>query len=353
MDDQESRIEFERISMLYANAPKIIAGNGLMTLFLAYILYDFMPLGDVLAWFLLALFLQFPRIILARFFKRDLDKEKVNDGNISAHEIYWVIATIPVSIALSGVVFFPAEGTQLVILILLITMLCAGNLLNSSASLKTVALDNGIIIVPAVFKLLFSPEPHLTTVGLFYMTLIVVFSSYALSLNHILVENIRYKINSESLSLFDPLTKLRNRRGMDIFIERLVPRAQRTGQAFGVMLIDIDHFKKYNDTYGHSAGDEALVNVAETLVHETRQDDFVVRYGGEEFMVILPDTKIEKLQQTAERICEAIRSGTDVTISAGLATYNEKTSFDEMVEKADKALYDAKEAGRDRFMIAS
>ena len=118
------------------------------------------------------------------------------------------------------------------------------------------------------------------------------------------------------------------------------------------MLLDIDNFKLFNDKFGHSAGDELLVKVSEILEDCSRDQDLTVRYGGEEFLLVLPSTSLESAQILVDRIRSAIKENTDVTFSAGIAMHSENLTFDQLVEKADKCLYAAKTEGRDRYILA-
>jgi diguanylate cyclase (GGDEF)-like protein len=160
----------------------------------------------------------------------------------------------------------------------------------------------------------------------------------------------------------DPLTGLFNRRYMQESLEREIHRALRRRRALAVMMLDIDHFKRYNDTFGHAAGDEALRLVAETLLHSVRSDDLACRYGGEEFLVILPECSLPQAAIRAEEIRERLKDlhreraselPAAVTVSIGVAAFKETADEAEPLLKcADEALYQAKREGRDRVVIA-
>lgn len=165
------------------------------------------------------------------------------------------------------------------------------------------------------------------------------------------------------LSVTDPLTKLHNRRYFDETLQAELSRAVRTQQPLALILVDIDHFKSINDTYGHLVGDECLKLVATTLrqvVH--RSADLVARYGGEEFAVVLPATAADDAAEMANRLRQAIErvqfihAGKRVSLSASLGVAaREPTTYDtpnRLITAADEALYRAKEAGRNRVMLA-
>lgn len=165
----------------------------------------------------------------------------------------------------------------------------------------------------------------------------------------IAIENARLYEETKMFALHDPLTGLANRRMMNIVFERTLNRARRLKEPFSLMMLDIDRFKKYNDTYGHSAGDELLIKIATLILKETRQIDLVVRYGGEEFLVLLPETDLTRACEAAERVRKTVEAHTGVTISIGIASYSKEIQSEkELIGKADKALYKAKQNGRNR-----
>lgn len=165
------------------------------------------------------------------------------------------------------------------------------------------------------------------------------------------------------LSNRDFLTGLFNRRYLMSELEKEFYRAKRMGRDLSVLMIDIDYFKRCNDTYGHKVGDQVLVKVAQTIGDQLRRFDLLARYGGEEFIIALPETGSAGAEQVAERYrrnVESLRVAADdriisVTISIGVATYSEANydNLDELIEAADAKLYEAKAAGRNRVMVAA
>lgn len=163
------------------------------------------------------------------------------------------------------------------------------------------------------------------------------------------------------LAGLDPLTSCTNRRRGAELLEQEFARARRAEKSVGVLMLDLDSFKNVNDTYGHLAGDEVLVRAAETAQACLRAADVLVRYGGEEFMAVLPDVDSESLLQIAERIREAVSRETvgsdgdsiSVTTSVGAALYpGSATTSNALLREADTALYLAKAQGRDRVILA-
>jgi len=176
------------------------------------------------------------------------------------------------------------------------------------------------------------------------------------------VANIRLREALRAQSIKDPLTGLYNRRYLAEMMEREIRRAVRAEQSLGVLMLDLDHFKKFNDTYGHDAGDTVLREAASFLTRSIRVEDIVCRYGGEEFVVILPTADLNAAHTRAERIRSKMRelavlhqgqSLGMVTVSIGVAALPQHgTSPKALIEAADAALYRAKREGRDRVAVA-
>lgn len=153
---------------------------------------------------------------------------------------------------------------------------------------------------------------------------------------------------TRTLALHDALTGLANRRLMETDLERDLARSKRSDEPLSALMIDIDHFKRYNDSHGHVAGDRLLQAVARTISEEIRATDLGARYGGEEFTVILPNTTIKNALGVAERIRSAVEMSTGVSVSIGAASLQPGMDALKLIEKADEALYRAKQNGRNR-----
>jgi diguanylate cyclase (GGDEF)-like protein len=165
--------------------------------------------------------------------------------------------------------------------------------------------------------------------------------------------------NLSLLAYYDELTGLFNRRFFDLNMEREIKTAQRQKCQVSLIMIDIDNFKKFNDTYGHQKGDEVLEGVSGIIRAQIRETDFACRYGGEELVVILPETTIADAQKVAEKIRRSvaelspIQFNVQVTISLGVARSSSILNTPELLFKAaDKAVYQAKEGGRNRVIVA-
>jgi diguanylate cyclase (GGDEF)-like protein len=173
--------------------------------------------------------------------------------------------------------------------------------------------------------------------------------------------NLRLRERLRIQSIRDALTGLYNRRYLDETLPREISRAKRGGQTLCLMLLDIDHFKEFNDTYGHDAGDFVLKSLAKHIHSFIRESDIACRSGGEEFVIILPETSIE----TASKRAEDLRAGTAqnelnfnnesigrITISIGVSAYPQYgEEINTLIKSADEAMYQAKQGGRNRVVV--
>lgn len=176
------------------------------------------------------------------------------------------------------------------------------------------------------------------------------------------IANIRLRDALRTQSVRDALTGLYNRRFLEELLERELRRANRSAQSLGILMIDLDHFKSFNDTFGHEAGDAVLRETADLLLKSVRAEDFVCRFGGEEFVIVLPTAALSASISRGERLRSRIKQLTILhqgksmgmlTISVGVAVFPEHgSSPKELLAAADAALYEAKHNGRDQVRAA-
>lgn len=172
------------------------------------------------------------------------------------------------------------------------------------------------------------------------------------------IEQLKNRIREQSIR--DPLTNLYNRRFLNEFMERELALARRNQKPLAVVMLDLDHFKQLNDQFGHQTGDKVIEMVAKHLLRQSRRTDVLFRYGGEEFLVILPNTNASQAQHLAEnwRVhveqaqVFAKHQAVNITLSAGISIYPEhgSTAFN-LIQAADEALYQAKAAGRNQVVM--
>lgn len=163
----------------------------------------------------------------------------------------------------------------------------------------------------------------------------------------------------EKMALLDPLTELANRRYIELNMQIKLNEMRRYSRPFGILFMDIDHFKKVNDLHGHDIGDKVLVMVANTFVKNVRGSDIIGRWGGEEFLAIIPNINEDQLYFTANKLCVLVeQSGfsldsgiVQVTVSIGATLAQPKDTIETLLERADKLLYYSKATGRNRVSI--
>jgi diguanylate cyclase (GGDEF)-like protein len=178
----------------------------------------------------------------------------------------------------------------------------------------------------------------------------------------IALSNLRLLESMRQRATVDELTGLYNRRFFEDFARKQMAISQRRSTSFGVIMMDLDHFKSYNDEFGHEVGDRILRQFAKTVTHAIRETNVAARFGGEEFVVILPETGVKECMIVAERIRSAVTqmpmpAGTDrapaqITVSLGVAVYPDHgRTFEELLLASDRALYESKRAGRNRSTL--
>ncbi|KYN85147.1 histidine kinase [Vibrio cidicii] len=182
----------------------------------------------------------------------------------------------------------------------------------------------------------------------------------ALGFTFPLMVNARLVINIYNTSLLDPLTNLYNRRAMEDMVPRELSRVERTHSELSIILLDIDHFKQVNDQYGHQVGDVTLSGIGQLLNTHLRGQDLSFRIGGEEFLILLPDTNLdnalvvaEKLRQIMSETLFSAKQQEPCTASFGVAQLLQHDEWDSLLNRADAALYLAKRKGRNRVCLVS
>ena len=205
-----------------------------------------------------------------------------------------------------------------------------------------------------------------TTIFIIIFALIISYSIYRINLERARLEKIKLeqKVKErtqeiERISQIDKLTGLPNRRHLDELLQQEFKRTVRFNHDVSLMVLDLDYFKRVNDTYGHLAGDAVLQKMGEIIQSEIRETDIAGRFGGEEFVVMLPESSPHIAQHVARKLCDAVRQCEftfekqliPVTISIGISAYDDSVEeLQILFQQADSALYAAKEKGRDRFI---
>ncbi len=172
----------------------------------------------------------------------------------------------------------------------------------------------------------------------------------------VVVRNFTRQKQAERMAAIDPLTHAYNRRKFSELLDQEIKSVERNDRSFSMVMLDIDHFKRINDTHGHDAGDYVLKRMTNIIRENIRKRDILSRYGGEEFVIILPERNLKGAIAVAERIRKVIESACfdkvgHITISAGVSDFIQGDNRDSVFKKADNALYIAKNGGRNRVSV--
>lgn len=352
-DDDKLEFDFERICVLYSNTATGYIGMAAAAVCMAYLISTMSSTESAVYWFVGLMVAYLPRVLMSRHFNSRIENGEIDKTNAAPWENYFALASIPPFVVFATAVFMPYGENELISLMYYSTVslaLIAGGILTYSTSLPAILLFLHVAILPLIARIFLVDDPIAMIIGVTLVVAYILLIRLIPTQHKVLLENIGLKIENRSQSLTDPLTNLSNRRRLQLHMENLIPASIRRNDPFSIILLDVDYFKQYNDTHGHNAGDEALVKVSNILKDCSRDQDLVVRYGGEEFLLVLPSTNVEAATILVERISKAIREQTEVTISAGLAMHSPDIDFKELVRQADVKLYSAKTGGRDRYV---
>ena len=348
-------IEYERINLLFHTAQIATAGLVVGYLSLLFAFKDLLELKHLILWSVIFFIILLTRVFTIIYIKRKNSIEPISFVSLQKYETFYMILSFFTGLIFSSTLYMPFNDNHLVItmfIVMILMGLSAGAAISSNASIKVVVTFLATTTFPILFFTLYQAEYYYYLIAFTYAFFSLILLRITLSGNKVVVENIYLKEKTREESLRDQLTGLWNRRSLELFIEKLIPKSIRDKKTFSIILLDIDFFKKYNDDFGHLKGDEALVNIANILQNVLRENDLAVRFGGEEFLVVLPETDLSIAQEITQRIIKSIGINTENTISAGIASYSENMNFKEVVKLADDALYQAKENGRNQFIIA-
>ena len=321
-----------------------IAANFVVIMTSAFFITDCITVGGF-SWYTLPIRLGFFLMEIIHWFiykkVKDYRKKRIILTSVP-HMAFWCMFYC-------HIIMNEAGSTTMAILLLFFALLTSGFTMPYHLTIiSTVA----FAVESALMLILLPPSDLLVSciyIGVALM--VILFTNYSIDQNY----SIQYKAEEElkKISITDTLTGVYNRKKLaDIMIKgtrRLKGRLPIT-----ILMIDIDHFKRVNDTYGHQAGDKVLKNVALTISELTRSEDIVIRWGGEEFVVLLINSDLEGAVAVGSRIREAVEKSKvtiSVTISVGVAAYND--NLDEAIRTADHRLYIAKENGRNQVVSIS
>ncbi len=350
---KRSEVDFERISILYRHAPTTLAGVLVAFATLLLVIWDSLSPDLLLLWSGLVMLSLLPRILLMYGYHRELRNGEPELVDSRRWEKLWAAATAFLAVALVSLAYFPFQSNELLCILFIAMMLLgmdAGSIISSNTSFLTVMVFFNLTCLPFIVRCFLQGEYYYNVLGGFFSIFYLVFYRFAHLSNQTITRSIELQYENKLLSLKDSLTGLWNRRSLHPYVDQLIRQKKRNQETFSVVLLDVDHFKQINDTHGHCVGDEVLRQVATCITHCSREGDLVIRYGGEEFLVIMPSSDIDIAASVAERILRSVKSVCNITVSAGVAAYTSQQDFDELIREADRAMYIAKNDGRNRVV---
>lgn len=360
-----SNVHPKLIEVVIDQTPRAMAAMLLVSFAYFFIFIQFIPLKFMFSWLLFQVVLAVYRLHNAKMFKKHLknkDTKKVNKN-----EIYFMILNVFQALmwAISSllVVIYADQPFEFVMFVVSIGVITAATL-SMSALYKAYLIFIFSLIIPQIMIMLYyGKEQHIALIIfiLIYIPAIILLSKAMLTSRissieaHEALEKSTEKFRQ--LSIIDTLTNIYNRRYFFEMAQNLILMASREQHKTALLMLDVDYFKRINDTYGHQAGDFVLVELAKSIKEMMRSSDLFARVGGEEFSILLNNTSLVKAQIIAEKIRKMIEEkefiyntvSIKTTVSIGLSEVNKENFLLENIYKnADTQLYKAKEMGRNR-----
>ena len=349
------QLEYERITDFFSKTRGVYGGVIINLIITSQLIIPYTTLKALTYWIIATIVCYIPRIIYTFQYFKAKKLQKLNVGNITQWENRIFLTSIMPFIAYSSIAFLPFEGDVrigfLVASLSLITLLVGGVIIYSSSK-KVVYLYLYTCLSCLIARCIYEGNYHFYLLGTYFLIILIFVKALIKTRYDNYIEHIELRLQFEKESLTDPLTGLPNRRHMEIFMEKFMPASRRAGHEFQIVMIDIDYFKNYNDTHGHLQGDKILADLAAIVNKNIQSSDFFVRYGGEEFVLILTAISSEGSLPLLTELMQKIEQELQVTISLGLASSSMSDDYNQLLKLADKALYQSKQQGRNQINMA-
>lgn len=351
----QKELEFERICDFFSKTRSVYLGLTFTILFASQLIAPYTTRKAIGFWVLATVICYIPRIIVTLRFFSARKAQQVTIDNVSQWEKRVYLHSFLPFVAFSSIAFMPFEGdvfSGVAIAALALVALLSGGVIIYSSSLKVITLYLYVSLGCLIVRCLYEGGYNFYILALYFLIMIVIVRKLIKTQYQKFVDHLVTRLHFEKASLTDPLTGIANRRHLEIFLKSFIPVSHRTKNEFQVVMMDIDHFKEYNDSHGHREGDELLINLAGLVNKHIRSSDFLARYGGEEFALILTVNNPETAFEFLNNLIEDIENKLGITISAGVASSDMSDSFEHLLDLADQALYQSKQQGRNRVSLA-
>ena len=362
--DLQHQMLVESLMFLYRSMPSSALGHVFAGVFVVYALWEVMAPTTLIIWLTVLTVVASFRLVATLWVEKRLHDASVAQIEQWAFFLLFCALLQTVTWGASVFLIWPEDFAHRAFLVVALAGIIAAGGIILALHQRSFAIYCLPIAIPAVIQLVMSG----TRLELILAVLLVFYSGILfVSVNrlaNVFQEGLRIRLLTQTESRTDALTALANRRGFDEALHDLWQQAIRTNQSMSLLIIDVDHFKLYNDYYGHPKGDIALKKVGELLSNiASRSTDLCARIGGEEFAVLMPATDLEGSRQVAEAIQTELTNAriphrnSDrgfLTVSVGLnvTTPDRQSSADLFMMETDQALYEAKESGRNKISLA-
>jgi diguanylate cyclase (GGDEF)-like protein len=361
----ERQILAESLGYLYRSMPSAVMGHVVASSLIVASLYDVINHTKLVIWLGAVFAVGALRFLVTRRVEREqIDSDEITVIRRRAN-ILATLAFVQASIWGCSVFYiWPVDVAHRAVLITILAGIIAASGIMLLLHRNAFLIYSLPIVIPAVVQLVISGDELewiLAALLVFYLGLL--FASVT-RLTNVFIEGLRVRFTMQAESRTDALTGLTNRRGFDESLHDIWQQSIRSGQSIGLLMIDVDFFKHYNDYYGHPRGDMALKKVSAALSKvASRSTDLCARIGGEEFAILLPTTELKGALQVARAIQEELavaniphrnseRGVLTVSIGVNVIQATQQSTMNHFTLEADQALYEAKESGRNQICIA-
>lgn len=362
--DIQHQILVESLTFLYRSMPGAAIGHTFAAAFIAFALYEVVNQTILFAWVVAIVLTAISRLVITSYVEKMLLDAPVKTVRKLAN-ILALLTLFQTSLwGASVFLIWPDSLEYRAVLIAILAGIIAAGGIMLALHRRSFVIYCLPITIPAVAQLILGGtkiEYILATLLVFYSVILLVSVN---RLTGVFLEGLRMRYLMQTESRTDALTALANRRGFDESLHDIWQQSIRSKQSIGLLIVDVDYFKNYNDYYGHPQGDIALKKLGELLLKvAARSTDLCARIGGEEFAVLMPTTELEGSRQVAELIQTELakariphrncdRGFLTVSIGLNVITPGRTSSIDLFLMETDQALYTAKESGRNRISVA-